>query len=420
MQKSQENSYNHQESSQNRMIPRLPAGFGTIRYLGTGRTRPYAVHPPARKESGRVVRPKAFCYTESWLTGFAMLVSFHAGTYTEGLENRLELALTEHFFSIEEPSDLEIVPHDPSPSLAALISRLLSDFRLIRSRGSQIHSATFAEVYAKYYDYKYGPHAARKLSRESMNSVNAAFEKLRPIHDRMLDVLGVSELQELVNSLADGCSFSALRNVLTLIHGLYAFAYPRELCRKTTGSYVTMPAAREVVHHEAFSDEEMQILWRHRENPTIRMILVMCYSGFRIGAFVQGMETDLAGRVFRGGIKTKAGKGRTVPIHSCLLPLLRNMQDSEGRVVYLCGKRYSQFLRDMKSTLQALGMRPLTPHSCRHTFNRMLEQVAVGEADRKRLMGHSLKQDLLNGTYGHRGIEELRSEIEKLNGPTLG
>lgn len=65
-------------------------------------------------------------------------------------------------------------------------------------------------------------------------------------------------------------------------------------------------------------------------------------------------------------------------------------------------------------------MRPLTPHSCRHTFNRMLEQVAVGEADRKRLMGHSLKQDLLNGTYGHRGIEELRSEIEKLNGPTLG
>ena len=36
------------------------------------------------------------------------------------------------------------------------------------------------------------------------------------------------------------------------------------------------------------------------------------------------------------------------------------------------------------------------------------------EVDRIRLMGHSLKGDILNGTYGHRGLAELREKIEKV------
>ena len=82
--------------------------------------------------------------------------------------------------------------------------------------------------------------------------------------------------------------------------------------------------------------------------------------------------------------------------------------------VYLCGKSESQFRRDMKTTLEAFGIRPLTPHSCRHTFHRLLEKAGVGEADRKRLMGHSLKGDVTNGVYGHRSVEELRECVEKI------
>ena len=55
-----------------------------------------------------------------------------------------------------------------------------------------------------------------------------------------------------------------------------------------------------------------------------------------------------------------------------------------------------------------------TPHSCRHTFHRLMEKAGVSEADRKRLMGHSLKGDITNGTYGHRSVEELKEQIEKI------
>ena len=55
-----------------------------------------------------------------------------------------------------------------------------------------------------------------------------------------------------------------------------------------------------------------------------------------------------------------------------------------------------------------------TPHSTRHTFSRLCESYDVKEADRKRMLGHSLKGDITDGVYGHRSVEELKREVEKM------
>lgn len=55
-----------------------------------------------------------------------------------------------------------------------------------------------------------------------------------------------------------------------------------------------------------------------------------------------------------------------------------------------------------------------TPHSCRHTFSRLCESYGVNEADRKRMMGRSLLNDVTNGVYGHRSVIELARELEKI------
>ena len=48
--------------------PRLPVGFGTIRYLGPVRRFPYAVHPPKERETDQRRAP-AICYVKDWFTG---------------------------------------------------------------------------------------------------------------------------------------------------------------------------------------------------------------------------------------------------------------------------------------------------------------------------------------------------------------
>ena len=61
-----------------------------------------------------------------------------------------------------------------------------------------------------------------------------------------------------------------------------------------------------------------------------------------------------------------------------------------------------------------MSIKEKSPHSCRHTFSRLCESYGVREADRKRMLGYSFGNDITNGVYGHRTLEELRSEIEKI------
>lgn len=72
--------------------PRLPNAFGSIRYIGKGRTNPFAVHPPCTEisEAGDYVRPKALCYVRDWYVGFSVLMAYHAGTYQPGTEEQLQ------------------------------------------------------------------------------------------------------------------------------------------------------------------------------------------------------------------------------------------------------------------------------------------------------------------------------------------
>ena len=225
---------------------------------------------------------------------------------------------------------------------------------------------------------------------------------------------------------------------LQLIRGLYRFAIPRGYCEKDIAQYVEMPDTEPAEHHNPFSDEELKTLWAHREDQVVRMILIMCYSGFRIGAW-KTMRTALTEGFFQGGIKTACGKNRIVPIHSVIRPLVEELLREQGldmasdgsgmrtdeetanrllQKAYLCGVSVSWFRKMMKRKLRELGIdgaeRHHSPHSCRHTFSRLCESYGVREADRKRMMGHSFGDDITNGVYGHRTLAELRQEMEKI------
>lgn len=113
----------------------------------------------------------------------------------------------------------------------------------------------------------------------------------------------------------------------------------------------------------------------------------------------------------KGGVKTKAGKDLIVPIHSAILKLVENRLSSHG--VLLSGT-LQIFRNNMYKKLSELGIEKHTPHDCRHTFSMLCEKYGVNENDRKRLIGHSFGSDITNSLYGHRTVEDLRSEIEKI------
>ena len=381
--------------------PKLPNGYGQIRFLGKGRRNPYGVYPPSVEEydNGTKKTPPALCYVSDRMVGLAVLTSYHAGTYKPGDEIMIENQM--HGNTVPAASD-------------KFFERLLSDYNKKMFSIEDEESPTFSDIFKKFYLYKFGVEYGHEGKRKSMErSLSAAYNNVTEFHNRAFTDIKTDELQRVLNSVGERLSYSSAALVKTLYNQMYAYAVANDLCEKNYASFVKMQTEDDTEHGVPFSDQELKLLWDHKSNDIVEFLLIMCYSGFRISAY-KTLEVNLDQKYFKGGIKTASGKDRTVPIHSAILPLVRQRIRKYG-VLLPCTPEW--FRDDMYAKLDSLGIERHPPHDCRHTFSRLCEQYAVKENDRKRMLGHSFGNDITNRVYGHRTLEDLRREIEKIQVP---
>ena len=374
--------------------PKLPNGYGSIKYLGKGRRNPYGVYPPTTEFTldGVPVTKPALCYVDSWLKGFSVLTSFKAGTYTPGMEKELEI----------DDNDVR--------SLSDMAQKILADynrFKGVEKIGAE-KGKTFEEVYNDFFKYKYESPDSKTYSQASINSTKAAFKNCAILHSKEFRSLRHDDLQGVLNTCT--LKHSSQELILSLYHQMYAYADIYELCDKDYSAHVKIPKEDDDEHGVAFTEAELKILWANKSDPIVEFILIMCYSGYRISAY-KSMEVNLQDRYFRGGVKTSAGKNRIVPIHSGIFDLVQHKISVSGS---LLPNTIFNFRTGMYSTLDRLNIINHTPHDCRHTFSYLCEKYGVNENDRKRMLGHSFKDDITNKIYGHRDVEDLRKEIEKI------
>ena len=370
--------------------PKLPNGYGSIKYLGKGRRNPYAVHPPTTEFTldGVPKTPKALCYVDDYMKGFAVLTAYKAGTYVPGMEKEMMI--------------------EPGGNMDALAQAILADYGRITHLEKVEEKPTFSEVYKQFYHYKYERDKSRTYSKQTKNSTGTAFGNCAALHDRPFADLRHKDLQAVV----DDCplKYSSKKLIVGLFHQMYGYAIAYDIVDKDCSAHVTVNIPDDNEHGVPFTDADLQVLWQHEDNPTVEMLLIMCYSGFRISEY-KSMEVNLRERYFLGGIKTDAGKNRYVPIHSAILPLVKKRIRRDGKMLSTSTRA---FRNQMYEVLPDFGIDRHTPHDCRHTFSRLCEKYGVAENDRKRMLGHSFKQDITNGVYGHRTVEDLRGEIEKI------
>lgn len=370
--------------------PKLPNGYGQIRYLGKGRRNPYGVYPPAKyDDNGKAISQKAICYVDTWIKGFIVLTSYKAGTYTPGDERDLEI--------------------DESADAYTFVGKLLADYNKMQGIEPEQKGLTFSEVYEKFWDYKYETEKGKKLSSASRRSTRAAYKNCKVLHDRDFRSLRFEDLQ----SVVDDCPLkhASLELIVSLMKQMYAYADIYELCEKNYAAHVKINIEDDDESGVPFTEDELKILCDNKEDEIVEFLLIMCYSGYRISAY-KDLKVDTDKKYFQGGVKTKAGKNRIVPIHSAILTYVKRRIKRDGCILAMSP---DEFRSGMYETLERLGIEKHTPHDCRHTFSMLCEKYKVAENDRKRMLGHSFKGDITNAVYGHRDLEDLRIEIEKIN-----
>lgn len=364
--------------------PRLPSGFGTIRYLGEKRSRPYQVRAAAHMEGDQAIPGEVLAYTEDWYKGFALLTAYNAHTWHPG-------------------DDMEELYVDTSEGLDGLVRRLLGDYRNITGKQfAIIQSNTFGSIMDAWFQDKYANPDKRTFAEMTVKNVTSAMKKLDPIRDRPISSLRLDDLQATIDELAP----IAQAHAKNIISGVYKYAMARDLVDKdySTGIKLTQHVTKS---GEPFSPREIKKLWKLREDPVAEMLLIMIYSGFRISAYVD-MVVDLKAKTFQGGVKTSAGKDRIVPIHPAILQLVKKRLARDGCLIH----NSHSYAKKIAVWCEAHGM-DHTAHHTRHTFSMLCEKYGVRENDRKRLLGHAFR-DVTNAVYGHRDIEALREEILKI------
>lgn len=351
---------------------KMPNGFGSIKYLGKNRRRPYGAYPPAeRDDNGKLVTPKALGYTETWEDAYELLTAYN-------MDKKGKIKTTTGTFIDRTP--------------------------------------TLSEVFKDYFHEKYVNNQKRNYSSSTINTVQSAFKNLACLHDRQVGDLKYKDLQDVLNNCK--LRHSSQAQLVSLIHQLYAYMLKYEIVDTDYSAYLTPSTSPDYENGEAFTDEELKILWNNKDDHIVQMILIMCYSGFRIKAYTQ-METNIEELYFKGGVKTETSINRHVPIHSAIIDFvrLRDPHNLLGMSDYNFRNAMYAKLEDLNLLYRADGKKH-TPHDCRHTFSALCEEYKVRENDRKRLLGHSFGSDTTNATYGHRTVEQLRVEIEKIKVPT--
>lgn len=383
-----------------RKYKRLPNGFGNISYLGKGRRNPYAVYPPCTEtdDLGRYVRPKAICYVPDYYTGFAVLTAYNAGNYVPGME--LDI-IQDNAKSLMEGLLADKAVRDASLDLILTTynSKVAAGKRMVKGK-------TFDEVYREWYAWKYEAPSGKTFSESTKAVVRSTYAHLSEISNIPIADLTVDDLQGAVDRTE---SVNYKKNEVVIIKQVYKYALMKEYIDKDQSMFVK--CGMTAVHEEGspFTDQEIRLLWENEKDDTIALVLMMIYSGFRIGE-LSGLEVNLDDLYFRGGIKTENGRDRIVPIHSAIVHIVRNRMEKYGCInnVTKEGLRY-RIVRH----LEGLGIKGKTPHDTRHTFSALLEAAGVTDSDRKRLLGHALT-DVTSGVYGHRTVEQLRESIEKV------
>lgn len=259
------------------------------------------------------------------------------------------------------------------------------------------------------------------LTAKGQEMYRTAWRRVQTLKDRKMREIRTADYQRIINDMEDaGLSLSSANKVKQLASQLSKWAMREDIITTNYAQFVRLygdaPEER-----ESFTDEEIAALEAHAEIEAVKLILILIYTGLRIGELFKLPRdaVDLERGYLIGGSKTKAGKERTVPILTPARPHIQYFYDrghpGERLVAGYTGNRTAENFRgrDYVRTLEELGIRPLTPHSTRHTFTSLAVRAKIQPEILRRVIGHANYSTTVE-IYAHSNPEELVAEMEKL------
>lgn len=176
--------------------------------------------------------------------------------------------------------------------------------------------------------------------------------------------------------------------------------------------------------HIPFTDDELNILWSHKDDYYVQALLIQCYTGWRPQELceLKISDIDIENWTITGGMKTDAGTNRVVPIHDKIKEIVLGNYNSSSEYLFACqdtntrSKKltYDKYRRRIEAIVKKYNLNPdHRAHDGRVTFVTKAKKYNLDEYAIKRIVGHSIT-DITEKTYTKRDIDWLREEMQKI------
>ena len=249
-----------------------------------------------------------------------------------------------------------------------------------------------------------------QLSDGKRKEYDRAWGRLKWLHDRKPAEIKTADLQFALDNVQGGYHpKKACKNVLGHI---YKFCMANDIVNKNYVAFVELPGVPEVLQ-DAFTDEDLDRVWKHvAMDEVARWIIIMAYCGLRPGELraIRVQDVHLDEQFMVGGIKTKKGRNRTIPIADKVVPVLRlQMLGNQGLLVTCCK---DHFYDQYNEFVDRIGIKHLPARFCRHTFATRSAEKEIPPAVIQEIMGHTKYQTTLG--YTHIRTEKKVQSVNKL------
>ena len=271
----------------------------------------------------------------------------------------------------------------------------------------------FKDLYKKWLDGH-----TEKVTQSTINCYKSAYKYFSTLYYVEIAKIRTEHMQKCIDECPHGKRTK--ENMKALGTSLWRYAMQLDIVDRNYAEYIYIHK-EEQAEKIAFSKAQLDTMWKNVDKvPNIKYVLVLCYTGMRLSEMLGAMTEDYDpdGGYFITGVKTDAGKNRTITISPKIRPFFADFGQGKHLFTDLSAKKFRSSI--YYPALQELDMDALddkgdhiyTPHCCRHTFATLMKNVDAPATDKQKLIGHAKFE--MTAHYTHTDIESLKKITDNL------
>lgn len=281
----------------------------------------------------------------------------------------------------------------------------------------QLSKITFSEIYRRWFDDTFDENS----NRSTKKNYEAAYKHSYMLYDMKMSDIRPHHMQQVLDECPGG--YQTVKRVHTLFNQLYKWCLQHDCIKRNYAENTKINVKYDPKPRDAFSSEEIQLLWDNiKNNHYISIVLMLIYSGVRISELLDLKKEDV--HIEEQWFKVQASKTtsgiRIVPIADNVISFWKDFMEkseSEYAVCTVDGKKlsYDNFKkRYWQPIMEQLNMKH-TIHETRHTCISQLTMKNVNPTIIKKIVGHKSIMSLTERVYTHIEIQELVNAVNTMD-----